>query len=185
MKIFWNILRIDFQHLGQILYFLKLGVSFLLFFVFLFFCFCFLFSFCWLSLSSKSSIRAQVAQGWKNILAKKKPMAASRFEPLIFHLLDLRPNQLSYHDLMILKCSFWSNEFIMASKNVTSAASSQYMLEVHMSTIYHKGGISLAQLSPVLCIQYGMKSFWRQKKQWLLSFWSQRAPKPGKIKKNL
>ena len=80
-------------------------------------------------------------------------MAASRFEPLTFHLLDLRSNQLSYHDLMILKCSFWSNEFIMASKNVTSAASSQYMLEVHMSTIYHKGGISLAQPSPLYSVR--------------------------------
>ena len=36
-----------------------------------------------------------------------------------------------------------------------------------MSTIYHKGGISLAQPSPLY--PYGMKSFWRQKKQWLLS----------------
>ena len=37
----------------------------------------------------------------------------------------------------------------MASKNEAPAASSQYMLEVHMSTIYHKGGISLAQSSPL------------------------------------
>ena len=42
MKIFWNILRIDFQHLGQMLYFLKLGVSF---FVFCFFLFVFFFLF--------------------------------------------------------------------------------------------------------------------------------------------
>ena len=41
----------------------------------------------------------------------------------------------------------------MASKNVTSAASSQYMLEVHMSTIYHKGGISLAQPSPLYSVR--------------------------------
>ena len=41
----------------------------------------------------------------------------------------------------------------MALKNVTSAASSQYMLEVHMSTIYHKGGISLAQPSPLYSVR--------------------------------
>jgi len=66
-------------------------------------------------------------------------MTATGFEPLTFHLLDLRSNR--------------SNEFIMASKNVTSAASSQYMLEVHMSTIYHKGGISLAQPSPLYSVR--------------------------------
>ena len=129
--------------------FLKLGVSF-------WFCFSFFFVFlyfCWLPLSSKISISSRVkkcsSKNKKKTKKRKKFKTLAGFEPLTSPLPDQCLYQLSYQNLILCFWSIWKYVLIMASKNEALAASSQYMLEVHMSTNYHKGSISLAQSSPL------------------------------------
>ena len=124
---------------------------FLFGFVFLFFLFFFIFvDYPWV-------VKSQSLQGLKNVLAKTKKKQKKRkkfktlagFEPLTSPLPDQCLYQLSYQNLILCFWSIWKYVLIMASKNEALAASSQYMLEVHMSTNYHKGSISLAQSSPL------------------------------------